>query len=439
MRGVWSTLALLVVLGGLVGYIYFVDRNRPTDTAEAKPKAFQVSPENIEEVQIKNASGETAHVQRVDANWRLVEPEKADADATEVATITSSLAGLEVQRVVDENPTDVAQYGLNPPKIEVAFRARDQKDFSRLLVGEKTPTGGDVYAQTPDQKRVFLISSYLESTFNKNAFNLRDKAILKFDRDKAETIEVVNGPTTMQFTRQGMDWKIVKPFAARADFASIEGLVQRLSSAQMQKIVEPEAKDLSKFGLDRPPLRVDVGSGSAKASLLVGKPSEDDTPYAKDAARPSVFTIEKALTTDLSKAVGDYRRKDVFDMRSFNATRVELRRDSATQTFEKTKGSDGKEVWKDGTGKNVDTAKVDDLLTKLTNLRAQSFEAVAPAALKTPALTVVARFDDGSKTETVTFAKMGTDTFAARADEPGAATLEPNTFDEALKSLDALK
>jgi uncharacterized protein DUF4340 len=439
MRGVWSTLGLLVVLGGLVGYIYFVDRNRTPDAPEAKAKAFAVSPENIEEVQIKNASGETAHVQRVDTSWRVIEPEKADADATEVASLTSSLAGLEVQRVVDENPADVAQYGLNPPKIEIAFRAKDQKEFSRLLVGEKTPTGGDVYAKTPDQKRVFLISSYLESTFNKNAFNLRDKAILKFDRDKAETIDVVNGPGTMQFARQGTEWKIVKPFAARADFAAIEGLVQRLSSAQMQKIVEPEAKDLGKYGLDRPPLRVDVGSGSAKASLLVGMPSPEDTPYAKDAARPSVFTIEKALTTDLSKAVGDYRRKDVFDMRSFNANRVELRRDSGTQIFEKTKGSDGKEVWKDGAGKNVDMAKIEDLLTKLTNLRAQSFEVAAPPAMKMPALTAIVRFDDGNKMETVTFAKMGTDAFAARADEPGAAKLEATSFDDALKSLDALK
>jgi hypothetical protein len=137
--------------------------------------------------------------------------------------------------------------------------------------------------------------------------------------------------------------------------------------------------------------------------------------------------------------VGDYRRKDVFDMRSFNATRIELRRESGTQTFEKTKGADGKEVWKDAAGKDVDTAKIEDLLSKLTNLRAQSFEASAPAALKMPALTAIVRFDDGMKMETVTFARMGTDAFAARADEPGAARLESNTFDDALKSLDALK
>ena len=219
------------------------------------------------------------------------------------------------------------QYGLEPARIEVAFREKDQKEFRRLLIGEKTPTGSDLYAKTPDQSRVFLISSYLDSTFNKNAFNLRDKAILKFDRDKADIVEI-DGAFPLQFTRQGMEWRIAKPIAARADYAAVEGIVTRLSSAQMQEIVAPEATDLRQYGLDSPATRVDVGTGSARATLLVGKPNAEGLPFAKDASRPAVFTIEKALITDLSKPVGDFRRKDVFDFRSFTANRIELRREA---------------------------------------------------------------------------------------------------------------
>jgi hypothetical protein len=422
------------VLAGLVGYVYFAEAPPAT---EAKPKAFTVSPENIEEVQIKNADGETARAQRIDTSWQVVEPVKADADAAEVAAITSGLASLEVQRVISETPGDVKQYGLEPARIEVAFREKDQKDFRRLLIGEKTPTGGDLYAKTPDQDRVFLISSYLESTFNKNAFNLRDKAILKFEREKADVIEI-DGPVPLQFTRQGTEWRITKPIAARADYAAMEGLVTRLSSAQMQQIVAPDGTDLRKYGLDSPAARVNIGTGSARATLLVGMPNAEGMPFAKDASRPAVFTIEQALITDLSKPVGEFRRKDLFDFRSFTANRVELRRDAATQTFEKTKAADGKEVWRDGAGKDVDTAKVEQLLTSLTNLRAQSFEG-ANASLKMPALTAVVQFDDAKKSETVTFGRAGTDVYAGRGDEPGSAKVENGTFDEAIKALDALK
>ena len=436
MRGLTSTIVLVVVLAGLVGYIYFIDAGKPASGTEVKAKAFDVSPENIEEVLIKNAAGETTRVQRVEANWKLVEPQQADADAAAVASVTSSVAGLEVQRVVDENPGDVAQYGLNPPRIDVSFRVKDQKKFQRLLVGEKTPTGGDLYAQKPGEKRVFLISSFLDGTFNKTAFDFRDKQVLKFERDSAGGVELVTGGTTLQLARNGTDWTLARPIAARADYAAVEGIMTRLSSAQMQKVVAEQPADLKQYGLDRPSHTVTVTSGSSRATLLLGK-AGDGGLYAKDASRPIVFTVEESLATDLGKDLQDFRRKELFDSRSFSTNRLDIQRGTETLTFEKT-SADGKDAWKNAAGQNVDEAKVQDLLTKLSNLRAQSFEAAPHASLKMPALAVTVLFDD-KKTETVTFGRAGSDVFASRPDEPGAARLDAAGLDEAIKALDALK
>ncbi len=432
-----STLILILVLAGLGGYIYFVDRDRPVaGTEEAKPKAFEVSPENIEEVQITNAAGEKARVQRVDANWLLVEPEKADADATAVASVTSSVASLEVQRVVDENPSDLTQYGLNPPKIDVAFRVKDQKEFQRLLVGDKTPTGADLYAKKPDENRVFLISSFLDASFNKTAFDFRDKTILEFEREMADGVEITAGPTTVQLSRMGTEWRLLKPVAVRADYAGAEGIITRLSTGQMQRVVANEAVDLRQYGLDRPSVSATVSSGSSRATLLFGRATEGGF-FAKDSARPVVFTVDEGLATELKKTVADLRRKDMFDARSFTATRIELRRGAESFTFEKTKEGE-KDVWKNAAGQVADSAKVEDLMTKLSNLRAVSFEASTPAALKQPALTATVRYDE-NKNETAMFARLGADVYGSRADEPAAAKLEASVFDEAMKALDAMK
>jgi hypothetical protein len=207
----------------------------------------------------------------------------------------------------------------------------------------------------------------------------------------------------------------------------------------MQKVVAPvvapEAGDLKAYGLDRPMLTAAVLSGSSRATLLVGRADEGGR-FAKDAARPEVFTVEESLFTDLAKDLAEYRRKDMFDARSFTANRIETRRGDETLAFEKS--TDGKETWRNAGGQNIDTAKVEDLLTKLSTVRAQSFEAAAHASLRMPALTVTVRFDD-NKTETVTFGRSGTDVFAGRADEPGTARVDAMTFDEAVKALDALK
>jgi hypothetical protein len=165
--------------------------------------------------------------------------------------------------------------------------------------------------------------------------------------------------------------------------------------------------------------------------------ADDGGYYAKDANRPMVFAVEQALVTDLTKDVGEFRRKDLFDSRSFSATRVELQRPGATAAFERTDAG-GQTTWKNASGATVETARIDETLTKLSNLRADSFQPVAHPSLKTPALTVVVRFDE-NKTETVAFARSGSGVYASRMDEPGSARVDAAAFDEAVKAADAMK
>ena len=108
--------------------------------------------------------------------------------------------------------------------------------------------------------------------------------------------------------------------------------------------------------------------------------------------------------TDLEKGADAFRRKDLFDARSFNATRVELHRGAETVVFEHSKDKDGKDVWKDAAGKMADTAKVEDLLTKLSNIRASMFVDKADPALKMPVLIATLKMEN-ARTETVTFAR----------------------------------
>src|SRR5512132_1621299 len=114
MRGLRSTLILLLVLAGLVGYIYY-DSKKPAASTDTKQKAFTgVTADAIEELQIKAADGETSRVQKSGDQWKLADPVNADADGNEVSSVTTSLASLDINRVVDENPSNLKEYGLDP-------------------------------------------------------------------------------------------------------------------------------------------------------------------------------------------------------------------------------------------------------------------------------------------------------------------------------------
>jgi hypothetical protein len=442
VRGLTTTILLLVVLAGLGGYIFFVENKKPATGADAKPKAFTVEADQIEELHIAVADGDSTRARRTDKTWKLVEPVEADGDNSELTNMASSLAALDIQRVVDENPTDLAQYGLSPARIEIGFKAKGQKDETRLLVGDKTPTGGDVYAQKPGEKRVFLVSSAIDDTFHRTAFDLRDKTILKFDRDKVDGLEITHNGMTYQLARKAADWMIVKPVSMRADYAAVEGLITSLSATLMQKFVAPDATaaQLHTYGLDKPSASASVLMGNDKATLILGKTENAET-YARDAARPMVVMVAPTIVSDLNKPLDDFRRHDLFDVRSFSAKRVELKRGAESFAFDRTTVND-KDVWKNAAGKEVDTTKVEDLLTKISNLRIQSFEQRADPALKTPALTVTAQFGQSkgeNRTETVTLARSGATTVASRPDEPGTLKIEGNGLDEVMKALDSPK
>jgi hypothetical protein len=287
--------------------------------------------------------------------WQITAPSAAEADSSEISGITTNLATLDQGRVVEENPANVAEFGLEQPRVEVAFKSAGQEQ--RLFIGSKTPTGGDLYARTAAQPRVFLIPSYVESTFNRRTFDLRDKTALEFDREKAEGLEVVTKGRTLRFQKTNGEWQITQPPGQRADVAAIEGLVSRLAGLQMKAIVE--APDAKTHGLDDPAATVRISSGSSQATLLLGNSAEEGTVFARDAARPAVFTVESSLLDDLKKDAGEYRQKDIFDARAFNTTRIEIARGGETYVFEK---KDDKWRQTAPTDKEADATKVDALL-----------------------------------------------------------------------------
>src|SRR5262249_42147648 len=155
--------------------------------------------------------------------------------------IASALSSMTVVRVVDENPGDLKDYGLVMPRLEVDYKTAGASTYQRILVGDKSPTGSDLFAKRNEDKRVFLIPSAQENTFNKSTFDLRDKVVLKFERDKLDGIDVSSDGKALQLAKENADWKITQPLQARADYGSVEGLIGRLQTASMKSIVTENA------------------------------------------------------------------------------------------------------------------------------------------------------------------------------------------------------
>jgi hypothetical protein len=447
MRGLTSTLILVVVLAGLGAYIYFVDSKRPAASADGssatKEKVFSVEADKINELRI-TYQGQTAALKKDDSGWKLVEPTQVDADPPEAIGVATALTNVEIVRVVDENATNLEQFGLANPAITVEYKAEGGASGT-LRLGNKNATQGEIYALKNDEKRVFLVSAFQETSFNRTPFDLRDKKILKFDRDKADSLTIAKGATSIEMSRAGSDWKVTKPVPSRSDYTQIEGFLTRLSSSNMSKIVEENPKDLAKYGLDKPAMTVTIGSGSAKTVLEVGK-SEGTETYAKDASRPIVFIVDSTLQTDLNRSFDDYRKKELFEFRPFYLDKMRAVLDAPngpkTYEFEKQKPAtpSDPETWKvtrvGGSSHTADQSAMDDLLNKLAGIKAESFvDPSTKAGLDKPALIVSASFDSG-KFERVRFGRVGETAYGRRDGEEGIAKIDDASMRAAMLAFD---
>ena len=466
MRGLRSTLVLLLLFLAIGGYAWFIERERPpaSETA-ANEQAFDVEADRITALTVTADNGDVTELSRAaegENDWTVTAPVDAAADDNAATGIASSLASLEVRRVVDEDAADLSIYGLAEPTFVVEFGTADAAAVS-LAAGDETPTGGERYAAIDGGARVILIPSFVESTLNRTTLELRDRSVLEFTGPDVNSLTVVQADGPLRFTKAEGDWRIAEPLDVRADFGLVEGMVGRLGSAEMIAIASESAaeEDLEPFGLDAPRLTTTLEVGGDTHTLLVGDENPESTVYARDASRAMVFTIDAALVDDLTRDAETYRQKDLFDFRPFNATALAVERDGRTIRFEKgpaeTPDAGGaadeedarddqapglveEEVWRrvEPEPGEVERTAVDELLRALSNLRAEAFAASrAGTGLDAPAATVTVTFGDDQQ-ERVVIGRTDDAAHAVHGGEPGAAVVDAAAVDEALEALSAL-
>ena len=449
MRGLRSTIALLVVLLGLCAYIYFVISKKPESGAQtAKERVFvSLDADKIDEIRVKSESGDTTTVKKANGMWQVTAPLTVKADQMQVGALATNLSTLEITRVVDENPADLKEYGLESPRVEIEFKASGDKtygDSHRLFLGVKSPTGGDLFARRDADKRVILVAGYTEPIFNRATFDLRDKTLLAFDREKVDRIDISANGKALELAKEGTDWKLTRPAAAFADYAVVDSLVGRLQTAPMKSIVTEQAApaDLKKYGFDKPQATAVLTAGGATASLVVGAKATGDDVYVRDPSKALIATADGALLKDLQKGADDYRRREIFAFRAYSTDRIEFTRGGQTIVFEKIKAQgQTPEKWHRASPNagDPDATSMENLLVKLESLRAASFvDSPAKTGLDKPSLTVYAKFEDGKKEERVSFARAGTDVYASVHGQAGAVKIATTDFDEMMKALDAV-
>jgi hypothetical protein len=441
-RKYFNTLIAVVVLAGVWGAFKYFDwrQGRQASKVETpkEEKIFSLDSKHITSLTFRPRAGEAVTCRHEGGAWAVTEPRKLSADQGTLSTVLNNLTTATVDEVVEQHPSDLKQFGLDPPTYSLEVSTDSNPPKFTLLLGDDTPTSGGLYAQVAGNPRVFTLANYLKSNFEKTLFDLRDRRALTLEADQLRKMEVESKGKkwTLEKNPEGV-WDLVLPPPARADRFTVDGLLSQLRGLTMQSIAAEEKKNEATYGLTSPELRLQLTAPNGTQTLLLGKKDKEGYRYfAVNSALQPVFTLSSTFLTDFQKDPADLRSKDLFSFSSFDAKRLEIDSPKGHSAFELQKDNQWKQT--EGGSKTVPSTKMDTLLSNLRDLRASTFPRgsdLAQFGLTKPSYRFKVQFGEKNQTETLEISKVGEHVYARLSTDPLPCELSKSAFDDVEKAL----
>ncbi len=424
-----------LVLAILTWFLYWSERHKPNDdtsklSADAPPAILKLDQNSITKLELKKKDADpVVLIKSGSGDWQITAPKSFRADQGAVTTIASTISSLNSERVVEDKASDLPNFGLDQPVLEVDLTAKDKTQ--KLILGADTPAGGAVYAIVAGDPRLFTVASSTKTSLDKNVNDLRDKRLLPIDADKVSQIEVVRKSSDIEFGRNKDDWQILKPNPMRADSIQVGDLVRDLTNARMDLSSADARQEALEFGHAAPVATAKLTDESGTQQLQVRK--SKDTYYAKSTAVEGAYKIDSGLGKTLEKNVEDFRDKKLFDFGYNDPDKIELH--NADKAYFLTRGTGGVDDWWSN-GKKMDGANVESVISDLRDLTATSFPA---SGFSSPAISISVVSQDGKRTEKVQIAKSGDHYIAQRDNDSTLYELGASAVDGLLKAAHDLK
>jgi hypothetical protein len=420
--GLLIGVGILAILGGLVFWSNKSQAAKEKAPVDTTTKLLNIPEDQFQEIKIKKVTGERIDLKRENGKWRMTEPKPLPADQDVVGPMTSALGTLSADKVIDEKATDLKQYGLANPTLDVQVVRKDGKS-DRVLIGDDTLTGSGAYAMLAGSPKVVTITSFTKTNLDKRPDDIRDKRLLNFDSDKLTRVELAAKGAPVEFGKNAQnEWAILKPRPLRADGSAVDGVINKLKDAKMDMTETDAAK---KFAGATKVAVASVTDASGTQTLEVRR-DKDKNVFAKSSAVEGIYKVNSDLADGLDKGLDDFRNKKLFDFGFSDPSKIELKGVTYTKDGDK---------WKAG-AKTMDNTTVQTLIDKLRDLSATKF---AEKGGGTPVFEATVTSNSGKRVEKVVISKQGDRYFAQREGEPSIYELDAKTVDDLIKAANDVK
>ncbi|MFH1537329.1 MAG: DUF4340 domain-containing protein [bacterium] len=305
---------LIAVFAALIAYVKLYEKGEVPEEGEERPiPVLSIEKEQIRRLEWRYA-GENVICSRSDKLWQIDEPEGIRPDQEKLDAVLDDIEGFEATRELGGklNPAD---FGLDEPEFRLEI-GLDRGESIAILAGDESPTEGKTYIALENTKRVLLTDTWRVNQIKKEADDLRDKSVVKFDRDKVKAVTAESGGEAARCRKNKKgEWKL--DGRKKSCDSEASAIMSTLKYADALEFVAPDDAD-DRMG---PEEKISVLKlelvGNKYRTIALGE-REDNNLYINNKERNEVYRISDTLAKDVEKLLEltgeqDEEKKEIED------------------------------------------------------------------------------------------------------------------------------
>jgi hypothetical protein len=281
-----TTIALIVVLAGLGGYLFYTRSTTPSSTpapTEAR-KLIDIKSDQVTKLSIAPTNGNPTTFEKHGSDWQITSPIQAAADDSKVDELLTTILGLESKGQLDASQKSAN--GLDHPDYTIAITTADKT--ARLLVGDKPPIGSTLAVLLDGADKPDVVDVSLFTSLDKKAAEFRKTHLIAASSDQIQQIQITRGKETLRLEKNGADWSITAPRTMPADSTAVENILSAITN-------------LNAAGFDDIDTPAEVGLARPRATVWFSTTPASTQPTTAPTSQPPGVTLKLGGFEDISQ------------------------------------------------------------------------------------------------------------------------------------------
>ncbi len=274
-------------------------------------KIIEIKKDAVRQLALKGAKGDFVLIKKAEG-WFIDKPKSYRADQAEIQGMLSTIRNMSAQDFLEESPSDLEKYGLDRPRLQVTLFMGEEERQREILFGDKREGRDEVHLVLDSKETVYTVYESVFKELDKDLIALRDKEILPFSREEVAKLQIDTPKESWLLVKgEKEEWKVEAPKKGKAKQREVNDYLAALGSLRAMGFAEDEPKDIKKYGLDLPSLKISLEGKDGKnlGILLLGSKIGGDY-YVKREGNPTVYTIEKFTYNQINKQPSDFLEEE---------------------------------------------------------------------------------------------------------------------------------